>query len=118
MKRLFCGPSLKFKRMLKLVITQNSITFFICELVEIGNNCFIGHGVMFINDKFKFENRIRHNKKLWLNQKLIPISFYRKCHPTILPVSICSNVVVGAGSVVTKILQNLKICFIIQQKIK
>lgn len=25
---------------------------FICELVTIGNNCFIGHGVMFINDLF------------------------------------------------------------------
>src|SRR6188472_3494130 len=24
---------------------------FICELVTIGNNCFIGHGVVFINDK-------------------------------------------------------------------
>ena len=25
---------------------------FICELVTIGNNCFIGHGVMFVNDLF------------------------------------------------------------------
>ena len=25
---------------------------FICELVEIGKDCFIGHGVVFINDKF------------------------------------------------------------------
>jgi UDP-3-O-[3-hydroxymyristoyl] glucosamine N-acyltransferase len=25
---------------------------FICELVTIGNDCFIGHGVMFINDLF------------------------------------------------------------------
>jgi acetyltransferase-like isoleucine patch superfamily enzyme len=25
---------------------------FICEGVEIGNDCFIGHGVIFINDKF------------------------------------------------------------------
>jgi len=24
---------------------------FICELVTIGKNCFIGHGVVFINDK-------------------------------------------------------------------
>ena len=27
------------------------ITFFVCELVTVGDNCFIGHGVMFINDK-------------------------------------------------------------------
>ena len=26
---------------------------FICSKVVIGNNCFIGHGVMFINDKFE-----------------------------------------------------------------
>ena len=25
---------------------------FICELVTIGTDCFIGHGVMFINDVF------------------------------------------------------------------
>ncbi|MBK7855416.1 MAG: hypothetical protein IPJ79_11410 [Bacteroidetes bacterium] len=25
---------------------------FICELVEIGNNCFVSHGAMFINDLF------------------------------------------------------------------
>ena len=26
---------------------------FICSKVKIGNNCFIGHGVMFVNDKFQ-----------------------------------------------------------------
>ncbi|MDD2793125.1 MAG: hypothetical protein PHD73_08095, partial [Sediminibacterium sp.] len=26
---------------------------FICSLVTIGNDCFIGHGVMFVNDLFK-----------------------------------------------------------------
>ena len=36
---------------------------FICELVEIGNNCFIGHGVMFINDKFKDGKPAFGNKK-------------------------------------------------------
>ena len=25
---------------------------FICELVTIGEDCFVGHGVMFINDTF------------------------------------------------------------------
>ena len=25
---------------------------FICELVSIGDDCFIGHGVMFVNDSF------------------------------------------------------------------
>ena len=29
---------------------------FICSLVSIGNDCFIGHGVMFINDLFNYIN--------------------------------------------------------------
>jgi acetyltransferase-like isoleucine patch superfamily enzyme len=74
---------------------------FICSLVTIGNDCFIGHGVVFINDlfsnggpaggdttKYKATN-IGNNVSIGSNA-------------TILPVSICDNVVIGAGSVVTK----------------
>jgi acetyltransferase-like isoleucine patch superfamily enzyme len=51
---------------------------FICELVSIGNDCFISHGVKFIN-----------NVSIGTNA-------------TILPVKITDDVVIGAGSVVTK----------------
>lgn len=74
---------------------------FICELVNIGNNCFIGHGVVFINDKFENSRPANRNKKKWLKTK-IKSNVYIGSNSTILPVNICSNVVIGAGSVVTK----------------
>lgn len=74
---------------------------FICELVTIGNDCFIGHGVMFINDLFANGGPARGNKDLWKATKIgnhVSIG----SNATILPVTICDNVVIGAGSVVTK----------------
>jgi UDP-N-acetyl-2-amino-2-deoxyglucuronate dehydrogenase len=73
---------------------------FICELVTIGDHCFIGHGVMFVNDTFK-EGKPAGDKNLWKATKIgdhVSIG----SNATLLPVSICANVVVGAGAVVTK----------------
>ena len=74
---------------------------FICELVTIGNDCFIGHGVMFINDLFSDGRPARGDKTKW---KLTNIgnNVSIGSNATILPVSICDNVVIGAGAVVTK----------------
>ena len=74
---------------------------FICELVTIGNNCFIGHGVMFINDVFSGGGPAQGNKELWKHTH-IGNNVSIGSNATILPVSICDNVVIGAGSVVTK----------------
>lgn len=74
---------------------------FICSNVSIGKNCFIGHGVMFINDKFTNGGPARGNQKLW-GQIRIENNVSIGSNATILPVDICSNVVIGAGSVVTK----------------
>jgi UDP-3-O-[3-hydroxymyristoyl] glucosamine N-acyltransferase len=74
---------------------------FICELVDIGNNCFIGHGVMFINDLFDGGGPAQGDKTKWKYTKIgnhVSIG----SNATILPVNICDNVVIGAGSVVTK----------------
>jgi acetyltransferase-like isoleucine patch superfamily enzyme len=74
---------------------------FICELVTIGNDCFIGHGVMFINDLFKNGGPARGNKELWMSTHIgndVSIG----SNATILPVQVCDNVVIGAGAVVTK----------------
>ncbi len=74
---------------------------FICELVTIGNDCFIGHGVMFINDLFSEGGPAMGNKNLWKKTSIgnhVSIG----SNATILPVNICNNVVIGAGSVVTK----------------
>ena len=74
---------------------------FICELVNIGEDCFIGHGVMFINDTFSSGGPARGNKDLWKSTS-IGNNVSIGSNATILAVKICDNVVIGAGSVVTK----------------
>ncbi len=74
---------------------------FICELVTIGNDCFIGHGVMFVNDLFSEGGPAMGKKELW-KETTIGNHVSIGSNATILPVSICDNVVIGAGAVVTK----------------
>lgn len=74
---------------------------FICSLVEIGESCFIGHGVMFINDLFE-EGKPAKGDVSKYKQTKIGNGVSIGSNATILPVEICDNVVIGAGSVVTK----------------
>lgn len=74
---------------------------FICELVDIGNDCFIGHGVMFINDLFEDGKPAGGDKNKWKSTS-IGNNVSIGSNATILPVSICDSVVIGAGAVVTK----------------
>jgi acetyltransferase-like isoleucine patch superfamily enzyme len=70
-------------------------------LVTIGDDCFIGHGVMFINDVFARGGPARGDKALWRSTQVgsrVSIG----SNATILPVRICDDVVIGAGAVVTK----------------
>jgi acetyltransferase-like isoleucine patch superfamily enzyme len=74
---------------------------FICEFVTIGDDCFVGHGVMFINDLFANGGPARGDKSLWRSTSIgnrVSIG----SNATVLPVSICDDVVIGAGSVVTR----------------
>jgi acetyltransferase-like isoleucine patch superfamily enzyme len=74
---------------------------FICELVTVGDDCFLSHGAMFINDLFVTGGPAAGNKNLWHSTKIgnrVSIG----TNATILPVTICDYVVIGAGSVVTK----------------
>lgn len=74
---------------------------FICELVIIGDHCFIGHGVMFVNDLFRIGGPAMGDKTQWKSTRIgNHVSF--GSNATILPVTICDYVVIGAGSVVTK----------------
>ena len=70
---------------------------FVCSNTEIGADCFIGHGVMFINDKFVDRKLSKDFLPTKLGNKV-----YVGSNSTILPISICDDVVIGAGSVVTK----------------
>ena len=74
---------------------------FICSFVTIGEDCFIGHGVMFVNDKFSKGSPAQGDKSLW-QKTSIGNNVYIGSNATILPVNICDNVVIGAGAVVTK----------------
>lgn len=74
---------------------------FICELVTIGNDCFIGHGVMFINDVFASGGPAGGDKSKW-KSTVIGNNVSIGSNATILPVTICDHAVIGAGAVVTK----------------
>ncbi len=74
---------------------------FVCELVTIGHNCVVSHGVMFINDLFRIGGPARGDSALW---KATQVGNHVSIgsNATILPVSVCDHVVIGAGSVVTR----------------
>jgi len=98
----FIGP---FVEIQKGVIIGNRTKIqshaFVCSLVTIGDDCFISHGVMFINDLFKFGGPAGGNRELWKETRIgnhVSIG----TNSTILPVNICDNVVIGAGSIVVK----------------
>jgi len=74
---------------------------FVCELVEILDNVFVGHGVMFINDLFTQGSPANGKKDLW-KKTLVMSNVSIGSNATILPVEICEGTVIGAGSVVTK----------------
>lgn len=74
---------------------------FICELVDIGDYCFISHGVLFINDTFSSGRPAGGDRNLWRFTK-IGNNVSIGTNATILPIKIADNVVIGAGSVVTK----------------
>ena len=74
---------------------------FVCELVTIGEDCFVGHGVMFIKDTFAAGGPARGQKELW-RETVIGNRVSIGSNATIMPVRITDDVVIGAGSVVTK----------------
>jgi acetyltransferase-like isoleucine patch superfamily enzyme len=74
---------------------------FICELVTIGDDCFIAHGVMFINDRLATGGPAGGDKSLW-NSTTVGNKVSIGSNATILPVNIVDRVVIGAGAVVTR----------------
>ena len=74
---------------------------FICEMVTIGNDCVVAHGVMFINDGFRNGKPAKGDRKLWERTR-IGNRVLIGSNATIMPVSICDDVVIGAGSVVVR----------------
>jgi acetyltransferase-like isoleucine patch superfamily enzyme len=98
----FIGPFTEIQRTAHIgARTRVQSHAFICELVSIGEDCFIGHGAMFINDTFSTGRPARGQRELWRATRIgdrVSIG----SNATILPVRICDDVVIGAGAVVTR----------------
>jgi acetyltransferase-like isoleucine patch superfamily enzyme len=98
----FIGPFVEIQGSVKIgKNTRIQSHAFICEYVTIGDNCFISHGAMFINDLFAIGGPARGRRDLW-KSTTIGNEVSIGTNATILPVKICDHVVIGAGSVVTK----------------
>ena len=98
----FIGPFVEIQKDVSIgKNTKIQSHTFICELVTIGSKCFIGHGVMFINDLFSNGGPAQGDKSLW-KKTIIGNNVSIGSNATILPVNICDDVVIGAGAVVTK----------------
>lgn len=98
----FIGPFVEIQRNVSIGNrTRVQSHSFICELVTVGEDCFIGHGVMFINDLFETGGPAGGDVTKW---KRTSIGHHVSIgsNATILPVTICNGVVIGAGAVVTK----------------
>jgi acetyltransferase-like isoleucine patch superfamily enzyme len=98
----FIGPFVEIQKEVKIgkrcKIQSHA---FICERVTIGDDCFISHGAMFINDLFINGCPAGGDHDLWRPTNIgnhVSIG----TNATILPVAIVDNVAIGAGAVVTK----------------
>ena len=94
----FIGPFVEIQRDVKIGeksrIQSHS---FICSKVMIGREAFIGHGVMFVNDKYP----VHTNPEDW-EETIVEDKVVIGNNATILPCKIGKNALVGAGAVVTK----------------
>jgi acetyltransferase-like isoleucine patch superfamily enzyme len=98
---VFVGPFVEIQKQVAIGARSRVQSHaFVCELVTIGEDCFIGHGVMFINDSFAKGGPARGDRSLWKPTRVgngVSIG----SNATILPVSICDRAVIGAGAVLT-----------------
>jgi len=98
----FIGPFVEIQREVSIgPRTRIQSHSFVCELVTIGADCVVAHGVMFINDLYRIGGPARGDRAQWRATKIgdrVSIG----SNATVLPVSICDDVVIGAGSVVTR----------------
>jgi acetyltransferase-like isoleucine patch superfamily enzyme len=98
----FVGPFTEIQKGVRVgARTRVQSHAFICELVTIGADCFIGHGVMFINDTFKIGGPSGGRKELW-RETVVGDRVSIGSNATIMPVRIVDDVVIGAGSVVIR----------------
>ena len=99
---VFVGPFVEIQKGVMVgARTKVQSHSFVCELVTIGEDCFIGHGVIFINDTFANGGPADGDLNKWKATR-VGNHVSLGSNATIMPVEICDYVIVGAGSVVTK----------------
>ncbi len=99
---VFVGPFTDIQKVVKISARRKvQCQAFICEKVDIGENCFIGHGVMFINDVFATGRPAGDKRELWRSTRighLVP----NGSNSALLQVEIYNDVMIGAGDVITQ----------------
>ena len=99
---VFVGPFVEIQKGVCIgARTRVQSHAFICELVSIGEDCFISHGAKFINDPFSIGGPAHGDRSQW-KETVVGDRVSIGTNATIMPVSICDDVVIGAGAVVTK----------------
>jgi len=95
---VFIGPFVEIQS--DVVIGANSRIqshSFICSKTRIGKNVFVGHGVMFINDRYP----VQRDAADW-EETIIKDTAVVGNNATVLPCTIGEKAMVAAGAVVTK----------------
>lgn len=99
---VFVGPFVEIQRGVRIgARTRVQSHAFVCELVTIGEDCFVGHGAKFVNDAFRSGGPARGRRELW-ESTTIGNRVSIGSNATLLPVRVCDDVVIGAGAVVTR----------------
>src|SRR5262249_750715 len=97
----FVGPFVEIQRGVQIGNrTRIHSHSFVCELVTIGEDCVVAHGVMFINDTYASGRPAGGDRTQWRPTR-IGDRVYIGSNAHILPVAICRGVGVGAGGVGT-----------------
>ena len=94
----FIGPFVEIQKDVKIGKgTRVQSHSFICSRVTIGKNVFIGHGAVFVNDRYP----VHKNPEDW-QKTVVEDNAVIGNNATVLPCRIGRNALVGAGAVATK----------------
>ncbi len=97
----FVGPFVEIQKGVKVgARTRVQSHSFLCEGVTVGEDCFIGHGGMFVNDLFSGGGPSADPAE-W-RDTVIGNGVSIGSNVTLLPVAVCDGCVIGAGAVVTR----------------
>ena len=97
---VFVGPFVEIQSDVRIgERTRIQSHSFVCSNVVLGDDCFVGHGVVFTNDLLKTGPARGDASKY--KATIIGNRVSLGSNSTLLPVKIADDIVVGAGSVVT-----------------